>query len=139
MTDAEFQEKMQELKQKAAEYISDKAEESKLKKRLESNNTSIKAIMEIIGADEVELEDGSKVCYGITKKESLNEDLLIKKLKEFAPDTQCIKTKEYVDMDILESEIYKGDLSDTAMGALDECRNVKEIPTLTIKKAKKGK
>ena len=127
------------LKQCAAEYIADKAEESKLKKRIESNNTSIKQLMELLNKEEIELEDGAKVVYSVTQQETLNEDLLIKQLKQFAPDTQCIKTKEYVDMDILESEIYKGDLSDEALQAMDKCRGVKEIPKLTIKKAKKGK
>lgn len=132
MTDAE------RLKQCATEYIADKAEESKLKKRIESNNTSIKQLMELLKTDEVELEDGSKVVYGITKRESLDEEKLIGLLKKFAPDTQCIKSKEYIDMDILESEIYKGDLSDEAMTAMYKCKNIKEVPTLTIKKAKKG-
>lgn len=127
------------LKQCATEYIADKAEESKLKKRIESNNTSIKQLMELLNKEEIELEDGAKVVYSVTQQETLNEDLLIKQLKQFAPDTQCIKTKEYVDMDILESEIYKGDLSDEALQAMDKCRGVKEIPKLTIKKAKKGK
>lgn len=127
------------LKQCAAEYVADKAEESKLKKRLESNNTSIKQLMELLNKDEVELEDGSRVVYGVTKRETLDEDKLIKLLKKYAPDTQCIKTKEYIDMDVLENEIYKGDLSDDAMTVMDSCRNVKEIPTLNIRKAKKGK
>ena len=127
------------LKHCAAEYVADKAEESKLKKRLESNNTSIKQLMELLNKEDVELDDGTKIVYGITKRESLDEDKLIKLLKEYAPDTQCIKKKEYIDMDILESEIYKGDFSEDAMLAMDSCRNVKEIPTLNIKKAKKGK
>ena len=133
------QEQLDRLKQCATEYVADKAEESKLKKRIESNNTSIKQLMELLKKEEVELDDGSKVVYSVTKREVLDEELLIKKLKQFAPDTQCIKQKEYVDMDILESEIYKGDLSNEALSAMDECRNVKEVPTLNIKKAKKGK
>ena len=130
---------LETLKIYAAEYVSAKAQEAQIKKRVESANSSIKEFMKKLNLDEVELEDGSKVCYGITHKESLDEDKLLLQLKKFAPDTQCIKTKEYVDMDILESEIYHEKLSAEAMCALDTCRNVKEIPTLTIKKAKKGK
>ena len=130
---------LEKLKQCAAEYVTDKAEESKLKKRIEANNTSIKALMELLALDDVELDDGSKVCYGITKRESLDEEKLISLLHKYAPDTQCIKTKQYIDMDVLESEIYHDKLSDEAIAAMDGCRNVKEIPTLTIKKAKKGK
>lgn len=127
------------LKQYATEYVADKAEESRLKKRIETNNASIKTLMEMLAKDNVELDDGSKVCYGITKRESLDEDKLLGVLKKYAPDTQCIKTKEYIDMDVLENEIYHDKLPDVAVSAMDACRNVKEIPTLTIKKAKKGK
>ncbi len=130
---------LEQLKQCAMEYVADKAEESKLKKRIESNNTSIKSLMEILKMEDVELDDGSKVHYGVTKKESLDEEKLLVQLKKYAPDTKCIKTKEYIDMDILESEIYHEQLPDEAMAAMDSCRNVKEVPTLTIKKAKKGK
>lgn len=139
MIDIEKQARLQELKERAAEYASDKALEGTLKKKIENNNASIKALFEMLGEDAITLDNGVTVCYGITRKENLDEELLIKKLKQYAPDTQCIKMKEYIDMDILENEIYKGDLSDDAMVALNDCRNVKEIPTLTIKKAKKGK
>lgn len=130
---------LEQLKQCATEYVADKAEESKLKKRLESNNTSIKQLMELLKMEDVELDDGSKVHYGVTVKESLDEEKLLTQLKKYAPNTQCIKTKEYIDMDVLESEIYHDKLSAEAMAAMDTCRNEKLVPTLTIKKAKKGK
>lgn len=133
MTDQE------KLKQFATEYVKDKAELDTLKKRVDSTNTNIKQLMELLNTDEVELDDGSRVVYGITRRESLDEDKLLIQLKMYAPDTQAIQTKEYVDMDILENEIYHDKLSEEAMKALDSCRNVKEIPTLNIKKAKKGK
>ena len=127
------------LKQYATEYVADKAEESKLKKRLESNNTNIKQLMEVLGKEDIELDDGSRVVYSITKRESLDEEKLLVQLKKYAPDTQCIKTKEYIDMDILENELYHDKIPEVALAAMDTCRNVKEIPTLNIKKAKKGK
>lgn len=130
---------LEQLKKCATEYVSDKAEESKLKKRLESNNTSIKQLMELLQMEDVELDDGSKVHYGVTVKESLDEEKLLTQLKKYAPGTKCIKTKEYIDMDVLENEIYHDQLSAEAMAAMDTCRNEKLVPTLTIKKAKKGK
>lgn len=132
MTDQE------KLLQVATEYVRNKAELDALKKRVDGANTSIKQLMELLEVSEVELADGSRVVCGITKRESLDEEKAIKQLKKFAPDTDCIKTKEYIDMDILEGEIYRGNLSDEAIQALDTCRKVKEIPTLTIKKPKKG-
>lgn len=139
MTEQEKQARMLELKERATEYASDKSIEATLKKKIENNNTSIKALFEMLGEDAITLDNGVTVCYGITRKESLDEEKLIGVLKTHAPDTECIKTKEYVDTDILESEIYHEKLSDRAMSALNDCRIVKEIPTLTIKKAKKGK
>ena len=138
MTEQEMNEKSIELKLRAEEYAEDKATESSLKKRLESNNTSIKALMELLNQDEVELSNGSKVTYSITKRESLNEPKLIELLKQVAPETDCVMTKEYIDMDILEKEIYNGQLSDDALQAIEDCRIVKEFPVLNIKKAKKG-
>ena len=129
----------QELKQLASEYVSAKREFDTLKKKTDNLNQSLKANMELSNLDGIELDDGSKVCLGITKRESLDEDKLLVQLKKYAPDTDCIKTKEYIDMDILENEIYHEKLSSEALAAMDSCRNVKEIPTLTIKKAKKGK
>lgn len=129
----------QELKQLASEYVSAKREFDTLKKKTDNLNQSLKANMELSNLDGIELDDGSKVCLGITKRESLDEDKLLVQLKKYAPDTDCIKTKEYIDMDILENEIYHEKLSPEALAAMDSCRNVKEIPTLTIKKAKKGK
>ena len=139
MTDRE------QLVQYATEYVKDKAEMDKLKKRVESNNTAIKQLLELLNEEAVELEDGTRIVYSVTRKESFAEEKLVteKKLiniiKHFAPDTQCIKTKEYIDMDVLENEIYHGKLSDDALCAMDSCRNVKEVPVLNIKKPKKGK
>lgn len=127
------------LKEIAADYIADKAEEAKIKKRLESNNASIKQLMETLKCDYVELDDGSKVVYSIVKRESIDEEKLIDTLKKFAPNTKCIKTKEYVDMDVLEGELYHNTLPEKAVSAMDDCRIVKETPTLTVRKARKGK
>lgn len=129
----------QGLKRLATEYVNSKKEFDALKKKTESLNTSIKQAMELLNVNDVDLEDGSKVCYGITKRESIDEERLITQLKKYAQNTQCIKTKEYIDMDILESEIYHDRLPDEALAAMDACRTIKEVPTLTIKKAKKGK
>lgn len=129
---------LETLRQYAQEYVADKAEESVLKKRLEKNNANIKALMELLGLPDVELDDGSKVHYSVTKKVSLDEEKLIEYLHKYAPDTQCIKTKEYIDMDTLESEIYHEQLPTEMVSAMEKCTRVKEVPTITIKKGKKG-
>ena len=128
-----------ELRNNAILYAKLKSEIDPMEKKCKSLNTSIKGLMEILKMDNVLLPDGSSVKYSVSTKESLDEEKLIRQLKHFAPDTECIKTKEYVDMDVLENEIYHGKLSDDAMIALDACREVKEIPKLTIEKPKKKK
>ena len=139
MTEQERQEKYEELVRKASDYAYNKNIESGLKKKIESDNTTVKALMELLKTDEVKTEDGTTVCYSVTTRESLDEEKLIAQLKTYAPDTQCIKTKEYIDMDALESEIYHDKLPMKALVALNSCKIIKKIPTLTIKKTKRGK
>lgn len=129
----------QELKELAQVYVYHKAELDLLKKKVDKINADIKEAMEKAKISEIETESGAVVKYGITRKESMDEDMLLIKLKQFVPDTPCIKTKEYVDMDTLESEIYHGSFSEDALNAMDKCKSVKLTPTLTISKAKKGK
>lgn len=126
-----------DLKNNVAQYVQFKSELDPLEKKCKSLNTNIKQLMELLKVEEVPLPNGSGVRYSVSKRESLDEEKLIKQLKQFAPDTQCIKTKEYIDMDILENEIYHGKLSDDAMCAMDSCRSTKLIPKLDI--IKKGK
>lgn len=129
----------QELQKLAEEFVVAKGEADKYKKQADNLNSSIKRNMEVMELDKISLSDGTTVCYGVQHRESLDEEKLIVLLKELAPDTECIKTKEYIDMDILENELYHEKLSEEALTAMDTCRNVKEVPTLTIKKAKKEK
>lgn len=139
MTEQEREAKYAELQAIATEYASDKVTEHTLKKKIENNNNTIKAMMELLNIDGVCTNNGETVCYGVTKRESLDEERLIAQLHKYAPNTQCIKTREYIDMDVLESEIYHDKLSDVAISAMNACKTVKEVPTLTIKKAKRGK
>jgi hypothetical protein len=129
----------QELQALAKEYVEQKAILDPLKKRVDSINSNIKLAMQALETDCVELEDGSKVVYSVSTSNDFNEEKLLAVLHKFAPDTQCIKTKEYIDTDILESELYHEKFSNETLEKMDECRVVKEIPKLTIKKAKKEK
>lgn len=129
----------QELQKIAAEFVVAKGEADRFKKQADNLNSSIKRNMEVMELDKVSLPDGTSVCYSVQHRESLDEEKLIVLLKQLAPDTECIKTKEYIDMDILENEMYHDKLSPEALTAMDTCRNVKEVPMLTIKKSKKEK
>ena len=118
-----------------AEFGANKTEFDKLKKLVESQKTSIKQQLDLMGADDYSA-GGYKVHCSVSTRESLDEEKLIQRLKKCAPDTACIKTKEYVDMEVLENEIYHGKLSDVALSAMDDCRSTKEVVTLTVKKEK---
>ncbi len=133
---SEQEKRLAELQNLAENYLKVKPELDVLDKKCKSLNTSIKALMETLNFDAFAVGD-KEIVYSVQKRESLDEEKLIKQLKHFAPFTKCIKTKEYIDMDILEGEIYHGELSDDALCAMDSCRNVKEIPMLKIVKGKK--
>lgn len=121
------------LEEYAKQYISCKHDEKFIKKELEICNTRIKELMKEQDLTEVPTKLGT-VKYVVQHRESFDEDLAIKLLKKIAPETDCIKTKEYIDMDVLENELYHEKLSQEAVKALDKCKTVKEVVTLTIGK-----
>lgn len=118
-----------------SEFGKNDAEFKQLKKLVESQKTDIKQQLDLMGESDYS-SGGYKVHCSVSTRESLNEDKLIQRLKKFAPDTECIKTKEYIDMEVLENEIYHEKLSAEAMTALNECKESKEVVTLTVKKEK---
>ena len=77
-----------------------------------------------------------KLSNRLTK--TLNEDKLLEIAKKHALNN-LIKTKEYVDTDILEDLMYKGQIPDDIKAEIAECIQVKTTPTLTVKAlTKKG-
>ena len=136
MSENEIEKQTANLKVFASSYVKNKTELSSLEKKCDSLNASIKQLMETLKLDFVRVGKDKEIRYSIQTRESLDEERLIKLLKELAPDTNCIKTKEYIDMDVLENEIYHGELSDDALCAMDSCRKIKSIPRLDIKKVK---
>ena len=126
----------EQMDQLVAEFGANKTEFDRLKKIVDSQKTDIKQQMDLLGDTDYS-SGGYRVHCTVSTRESLNEEKLIQRLKKYAPNTKCIKTKEYVDMDVLENEIYHGRLSTDALVAMDECKDVKEVVTLTVKKEKK--
>lgn len=118
-----------------AEFGKNDAEFKKLKKVVDSQKTDIKQQLDLMGESDYS-SGGFKVHCSVSTREKLNEEKLIARLKKYAPNTECIKMKEYIDMDVLESEIYHEKLSAEALTAMDDCREVTEVVTLTVKKEK---
>ena len=65
----------------------------------------------------------------------MNEEKLLTLLKEKGYET-VIRTKEYVDMDLLEDALYHDRIDKDTVVEMDKCRESKEIVQLRISKKK---
>lgn len=122
-------------------YAEDKASLDNIKKVCDEENKSIKSILttlpEISEGKWEHEHEGYKVTVNTTKKQSLNEDKLLAIIQEAnLPIEGLVKTKEYVDMDVLEDAMYKQLIGHNVMRQIDSCREVKQTQVLTIKKVK---
>lgn len=117
-------------------YAENKALLDDYKKVCDEENKKIKDMME-----EGSYESGGyKATKSVQHRESMNEDKLLELLKNTSAIYHgIIKTKEYVDMNALESALYKGTLSKDVLLEIDKCREVKEVVTLRISKVKEKK
>jgi hypothetical protein len=105
-----------------------------LKKLTDEDNKEIKKFMSTSGLDKVTSEH-FVASYSVSKSESFDEEKLINRLKALGC-SHVIKTVEVVDMELLESAIYDGQI---AGSELADCKVVKEIPKLVVKVKKAGK
>lgn len=125
-------------------YGHNKAQLDEIKKVCDSQNNQIKDVMSKYNISEEESED-FKVSYSVQHRESLDEDKLLSLFTsvpafiKYADQYNIVRTREYIDMDALESLLYKEELADELTTELDKCRESKDIPTLRISKKKKGK
>lgn len=118
-------------------YAENKADLDKIKKVCEAQNADIKRQLEEMGEDEY-TAGGYVVKRTVSTRESMNEERLLEMMKKHKIPG-VIKTKEYVDMDALESYLYSSILFDDVAADLDSCREVKEVVQLRISKEKKKK
>lgn len=128
--------RIESLDELIPQYAENKGILDDYKKICDDENKKIKELM-----DEGSYEAGGwKATKTVQQRESMNEDKLLDILKKagFA-QTSLIKTKEYVDMDELESAIYKGLLDEDMLMQIDKCRESKEVVTLRISRIKEKK
>lgn len=118
-------------------YATYKSELDKYKKLADSDNAEIKNIMKESNITEYTAGEYT-AKYIVSTSESMNEEKLIEVIKKHH-FPGIIKTKEYVDMDALESYLYNAKLSDEATTDLDKCRIISERIQLRLSKAKKKK
>ena len=118
------------------QYAENKSMLDDYKKICDEENKQIKDMMEE-GSYEA---GGWKATKTISTRETMNEDKLLdvaKKNSYYLSD--IIKTKEYIDMDKLESLLYKGNISKDVLMEIDKCRESKEVVTLRISRVKEKK
>lgn len=119
------------------QYAENKSMLDDYKKICDKENKQIKELM----TDDTYEAGGYKATKSVQIRESLNEDrlLAIASQHRVFRDIGIIKTKEYVDMEALESAIYKGMLDKETLMEIDKCRESKEIVTLKVSRIKKEK
>lgn len=136
------------LKDLVEAYGSNKKETDDLKKVVDSQNKQIKELMESNNLTRFE-SDNYKVSLSISTRDVIDEEQLLAEARTFviadgidlksAEEVGLIKTKEYVDMDVLESLMYKGGISEEDLLKIDKCRDTKEVTMLRVSKIKKKK
>ena len=126
-----------ELKELIPVYYDNKQNLDYYKKQCDAENAEIKKMMAEQKIKDFEV-DGIVAKYVIQNKEKMNEDALLKLLKENGY-TDVIKTKEYVDMDALENALYHDTIDKDTVIAMDKCREVQEVIQLRISKKKEKK
>lgn len=113
-------------------FYNDKQKLDNYKKSTEEYNKEIKKLMNQLNKTEFETDNGLVAKITVQNRESFNEDKLINTLRKLGI-TAPIKTKEYVDMDELENEIYNGFLD---ASELTSCKVSKEVVTLKVSERK---
>ena len=116
-------------------YKSNKLELDSYTEICEKYNTEIKNLMEKANITEFEVE-GIKARRIVSSKKSMNEDMLLKVVKKHGLDV--VKTKEYVDMDKLESILYN-DEDEALAKDIADCISTKEIVQLKLLNSRKDK
>lgn len=115
-------------------YGNNKTEMDSYKKQVEEDN---KAIKEIMASTNIKEAVGGKFIAKLSESvaESFDEEKLLETLHSIGV-TECIKTKEYVDMGVLEDLIYNGKVN---AAELASCKITKVTPRLTISRVKEKK
>lgn len=125
-------EDIEQLETAIKSYYEYNTEYNAIKKDKDVFNTLIKEILKKNNLTKFSTEEGLNASLTITNKPVYNELGLIEYLKQFnIPD--LIKTKEYIDMDVLEDCIYHGQIDAANLAPYKED---KLTETLRVSKSK---
>lgn len=125
---------MAELSILIPSYYDNKQNLDFYKKQCDAENAKIKELMAEQNIKDFEV-DGITAKYVIQNKERMDEYKLLTLLKERGY-TNVIKTKEYVDMDLLEDALYHDTIDKDTIVEMDKCKSVKEVVQLRVSKKK---
>ena len=125
-------------------YAENKRELESYKKLCDEQNAQIKYILKTV-KDGTYIAGGYKAKRIVSEKETMNEDMLISLFTSvpsfvaIADNYDVVKTKPYIDFDVLEKIIYDGVLSDEQIADLGKATEKKEIVSLRVTKIKEEK
>lgn len=117
-------------------YVDAKIELDERKKVADKYNKELKDLLQSSDMTEYS-NDRYKIKLVTSERSSMDEDLLLKELinlKDKFPG--LIKSKEYVDMDELESLMYANDLDDETLQKIDKCITIKQVTQLRLSRQK---
>lgn len=119
-------------------YALNKSELDSYTKICKEENEQIKTALEELGENEYSA-GGYTAKRVVVTKESMNEAKLLEVLRQNGIEAP-IKTKEYVDMNVLEAYLYNNEPSVDFARQLESCRTTTETVQLRLSKtkAKKG-
>lgn len=138
----EMEELEEELETLIPTYGSLDFELKNIKKKADGFKERIKTIVKSLGVKTYRAED-YEITYTEAERVSFKEDKLLIRLKEIVANKDLkefeglIKTKEYVDMDVLENLLYHNKFNEAEISSISSCQEIKNIPTLKVKKVKK--
>ena len=114
-----------------------KTKADKFKKEAETYNAKIKDSFESleIGKEYISKSNGLKATVSISEISTMDEEKLLEVCKLMGVES-VIRTKEYVDMDLLENALYRGEISGDKLLAIDKCRKTTVKKTLRVSKCK---
>lgn len=121
---------METLESLIERYALNKNELDAYEKLCNKDNSEIKRMMLDDGLDTF-ISKNYSASISKAKRETFDEDKLIDVLKT-SNLKSVIKTKEYVDMDALESAIYNGKVPNDVLIKMNDCKNIKEVITLRV-------
>ena len=108
-------------------YYNNKEKMEKYKKLVDKQNKDIKELME----DTYAYETGKyRAVLSTSTRVTMDEERLLGIPKK--NNINCIRTKEYVDMDMLENMIYHNEIPKDVLKLIGTCKDEKEVKTLRV-------